>query len=328
MNVSVPPGRACSPAGAGVSELVPAGFGVHAASRSANATGSAAIRRCFSTRPPPRAETLAHALRTDDLFVEFNELGGHVRPVVFGGSPRAGLAQALAEGGFADEALDRSGERIRVFRLDEEAGDVSLYDTLVAMDVARDHGEAGGHRLEQHDPEGLLSRRRGAEDIGGLVKPRLVDVVDPAREEHVAEAVRPDEPPHLAQLRTRAAEDETQLGELRLEPGVRAEQIHRALARLDAPDEEDVRLAVLVFGERLGVRVEGDVDAVRDDSIVAREIGRDEVPRRARHGDPRVQPPHVALADDAPGPIREREAAEGMEGGDVRAPRRIKDLHR
>src|SRR2546423_7033181 len=179
MNVSVPPARGCSPAGAGVSELVPAGFGVHAASRSAKTTGSAAIRRCFSTRPPPRAETLAHAPLTDDLFVEFNELGRHMRPVVFGCPPCSGLAQTLAEGRLADEALDRSRQRIRVLRLDQETGDVSLYGTLVAVDIACDHGKAGSHRLQEHDAERLLSGRRRAEDVRGLVEPRLVHVIDP-----------------------------------------------------------------------------------------------------------------------------------------------------
>src|SRR5438094_9256024 len=107
MNVSVPPGCGCGPAGAGVSGPVPVAVGEQAASRSAKATQSAALWRCFSTRPPPRGETLAHASSTDDPFVEFNELGGDVRPVVLRGPARACLAQALPQGGLAAQLFHR-----------------------------------------------------------------------------------------------------------------------------------------------------------------------------------------------------------------------------
>src|ERR671937_421504 len=115
------------------------------------------------------------------------------------------------------------------------------------------------------------------------------------------------------------AQDEPYLGVLSLELGVCLHEVHRALARLEPPDEEDVDLPVLVLGQRSRVRVERDVDAVRDDPVVAGEVARDEVASRARHGDPCVELAHVALADHPARPVREREPAERVESGDVRA---------
>jgi len=39
------------------------------------------------------------------------------------------------------------------FGFDEKARDISLYDTLVAVDVARNDRQPGRHRLEEDDPE-------------------------------------------------------------------------------------------------------------------------------------------------------------------------------
>src|SRR5256885_10739103 len=115
---------------------------------------------------------------------------------------------------------------------------------------------------------------------------------------------------------------------LGLELGVGLHQIHRALARLEATDEQDVYLPVVVLRERLRAGVEVDVDAIWDDPVVTGEVARYEVSRSARHGDARIQLVQVAVADDAAGPVGEREAAEGVKGRDVGAPRRIEDLHR
>src|SRR5205823_6048903 len=163
MKVSVPPGLGCSPAGAGVCEPPPVAFGEHAASASAKVSKSAATRRYVTTRTTPSARTLAHALPTDDLFVEFNELRCDVGPVVLGSPPR----------------------------------------------------------------------------------PRFADA---HREAHVLDPVGAHETPQPAEERADAAEDEPDLRVLLLELGVRLHEIHRALARLEAPDEQDVDLPVRVLG--------------------------------------------------------------------------------
>src|SRR5437879_11036984 len=75
----------------------------------------------------------------DHLFVDAHELCGDVRPVEFGRAPRAGLAESYAQRGLADEPLERRRDAVGVSRLHQEARDISLYDTLVAVDVACDH---------------------------------------------------------------------------------------------------------------------------------------------------------------------------------------------
>src|SRR5258705_1474646 len=121
----------------------------------------------------------------DHLFVDADELSGDMRPVKFGGAARAGLAQSYAQSGLADEPFERGRDPVGIFRLDQEPRNISLYDTLVAMDIARHDRKACGHGLEQHDAERLLAGGRRAEDVRGLVKACLVDVVDAAREQHV-----------------------------------------------------------------------------------------------------------------------------------------------
>src|SRR5438445_154980 len=135
-------------AGAGVCEPPPVAFGEHAAGASAKVSESAATRRYVTTRTTPSARTLAHALPTDDLFVEFNELRCDVGPVVLGSPPRPRFAEALPQAGIADQPLEGVGEGLGALWLDEEAGDISLYDTLVPVDIARDDREPGRHRLE------------------------------------------------------------------------------------------------------------------------------------------------------------------------------------
>src|SRR6185503_1659144 len=134
MKVSVPPACGCSAAEPDCVAEFPFGAGVQAASRSTSAMGIAAIWR-FNTRPPPRAETLAPL--TNDFLIEFNELRRDVGRVVFRRAAGSGLAATLPQGGIAEQAFKRAGEGVGVLRLDQKAGDISLYDTLVAVDVAR-----------------------------------------------------------------------------------------------------------------------------------------------------------------------------------------------
>src|SRR5881396_3562531 len=255
----------------------------------AGSGGSRAQPSVVPRQPPPWGETLAHAPLTNDFAIEFNELRGDVGPVIFRSPSRTGLPEPLAKRGVAEQSFERSGDGIGVFRLDEEACDVSLYDTLVAVNVARHHGQPCGHRFEEHDPERLLTGGGRAEHVRRLVEARLVDVRHAAREQDVLETIYAHETAQPSKERADTAEDEPQLGVLWLEHGVRLHEVHRALARLEASDEEDVALSVLVLGEWLRARVELDVDTVRDDPVLAGEVGRDEVARCARHRDACVE---------------------------------------
>src|SRR5437660_3722480 len=181
MKVSVPPGLGCSPAGAGVCEPPPVAFGEHAASASAKVIKSAATRRYVTTRTTPSARTLAHALPTDDLFVEFNELRCDVGPVVLGSPPRPRFAEALPQAGIADQPLEGVGEGLGALWLDEEAGDISLYDTLLPVDFARDDREPGRHRIQQDAAEGFLPRGGGTEKLRRLAGTGLGHRVDRPR---------------------------------------------------------------------------------------------------------------------------------------------------
>src|SRR5438093_339458 len=96
----------------------------------------------------------------------------------------------MAGGGFAEQPFERPGDGVGVPGLDEQARDISLYDTLVAVDVARDDWQPGRHGLEEDDPEGLLAGRGSAEDVRRLVEARLVDIRHPPGEEHVLRRFR------------------------------------------------------------------------------------------------------------------------------------------
>src|SRR5439155_8337470 len=137
---------------------------------------------------------------------------------------------------------ERQREGVGIARLYEKPADISLYDTFVAVDIAGDDRKPGGHRLEEHDPERFLPCRRRAKDVRCLVKARLVRIRDAPGEEDVLEPVVTYEAPQPTEQRTDTAEDETQLGVLRFELGVRLHQIHRALAWLETADEQDVDL--------------------------------------------------------------------------------------
>jgi hypothetical protein len=60
-----------------------------------------------------------------------------MRPVVLRRSSGARVSQSLTKCRVTDEAVERAGDGVGILRLDEEPGDISLYDTLVAVDIAR-----------------------------------------------------------------------------------------------------------------------------------------------------------------------------------------------
>ena len=109
---------------------------------------------------------------------------------------------------------------------------------------------------------------------------------------------------------------------------MRLEQVEKPLARFVPTDEQHVRRPVLPARDGHGVRDARNIDPVRDDLVVAREVAVDEVARRRRHRDPAVQPLGVPAHHPAPELVRRREARVGMEGRDVHALRLAQDDER
>ncbi len=99
------------------------------------------------------------------------------------------------------------------------------------------------------------------------------------------------------------------------------EEVQEALAWLMASHEQHVGRAILPAGDRDGVGVPADVDAIGDDLVVARKEAVDEMARRSAHRDPAVQPLRMAAERAAPELVRRREAGIGVEGRDVDARR-------
>ena len=201
-------------------------------------------------------------------------------------------------------------------------------DALVAMDVGRDDRGSGGHRLEQHDPERLAAGRRRDVDVGRPVELGLLLVADPTEELDALEPARRDVPPGFPAERTGARDEEPAVAAGLAQDPVRLEQLEEALARLEPAHEEQVPRPVLPARERDGPLERVDIDAVRDDLVLAGEVAVDEVLRSAADRDPAVEPGRLALHHLAPELVRGREAAVGVERGDVHAGRQTQDDRR
>ena len=102
---------------------------------------------------------------------------------------------------------------------------------------------------------------------------------------------------------------------------MRLEQVEQSLAWLVAAHEQDVGRAVLPARDRHGRREPGDVDAVGDDLVVAREIAVDEMTRRGADGDAAMQPSCVSAQRPTAELIGRRETGVGVERRDVDARR-------
>ena len=216
---------------------------------------------------------------------------------------------------------DRRGQFLGLVRRDEQALAAAPDDALVAVDVRGHDRGAGGHRLEQHDPERFAAGRRRGEDVGGAEELRLLGVRHAAEEFDRLEAAGRDVAARLALLRPRADHQQPVLVPGPAQDAVRLEQVEQALARFVATDEQDVRRAVLPARERDGAGEARDVDAVGDDLVVAREEAVDEMARRRADRDPAVEPGRVVLHDPAADLVRRRETRVGVERGDVDAAR-------
>ena len=190
------------------------------------------------------------------------------------------------------------------------------------MDVAGHDRGAGGHRLEQDDAERLAAGRRGDVHVGRPEELGLLLVRDPAQELHARHPAREDVAARLSFLGPRPDDEEPAVAAGLAQDPVRLEQVEQALPRLVAADEQDVARAVLPAGDGHGVAEAGDIHAVRDDLVVAREEPVDEVACRGADGDPAVEAVGVAAHRPAAELVGRRPAAEGVERGDVHAVRR------
>src|SRR3989442_15978740 len=115
--------------------------------------------------------------------------------LTWGTSSAPPVARPPPGAGVGREPFEGVGAGVGIAWLHEESAQVSLYDTLVAVDVAGDDRQPGGHGVEQHDPERLLPGRWRTEDVRRLVEARLVCVRNASGEEDVVEPVRTHETP-------------------------------------------------------------------------------------------------------------------------------------
>jgi len=236
-------------------------------------------------------------------------------------SGAAGCAHLGPEPRVVQQPGDGRRQLLGLVRGDEQTLAATPDDALVAVDVRGHDRGAGGHRLEQHDPERFAAGRRRREDLRRAEELCLLGVRHAPEEFDRLETTGGHISSRLAFLRPRADHQQPVLVPGPAQDAVRLEQVEQALARLVAADEQDVGCPVLPACQRDGAGEARDVDAVGDDLVVAGEEAVDEMACRRADGDPAVQPSCVVLHDPAADLVRGREAGIGMERGDVHAAR-------
>jgi len=185
------------------------------------------------------------------------------------------------------------------------------------VDVRRDDRRSGGHRLQQDDAERFATGGRRREDIGRPEQLGLLGIGDPAEEFDRLQAACRHVAARLALLRSRADDQKPVAVAGLAEDAMCLQQVKQPLARLVPAHEEDVGGAVLPARQRDRASEGRDVDAVRDDLVVAREEAVDEVARRGTDGDAAVQSSGMAAHHPAAQFVGRGEAGVGMEGGDI-----------
>ena len=172
----------------------------------------------------------------------------------------AGGPQRLGEHRVVEHGADRRGQRVDVAGLGEQGVDTVGGHVAVAVDAAGDDRRAGGHRLDQHDPEGLAVQRRGAEHRRPAEAGELLGVADPPE---------PGDPLVVAVLGAQARTVRSVAGDpqprRRREGAERLEQHGQTLALLVAATEEDRRAGRRC---RRGRRDAVDLDAVEEDVVL------------------------------------------------------------
>src|SRR6185369_14008491 len=199
------------------------------------------------------------------------DLGGHPLPAELLGALEAGSRHRLPSLVVAEQLGQRAGDELRLAGRHEQRLAVAPDDALVAMDVAADDRCAGCHRLEQDDAEGFAPGGRGAIDVRGLEERIALLVPDPAEELDATELAGHEVAPDLLLLGPAADDEKPALAARLAQDAIGLEEVEKALARLEPADEEDVLGPVLPARDRHGALEAGDVDAVRDDLVVARE---------------------------------------------------------
>ena len=264
----------------------------------------------------------------DDEAVVVVDLRRDPRPAELLGPAQAVGRHLGREVAVGEQPLDRVGELLGVPRRHQQRLAAAPDDALVAVDVRGDDRRAGGHRLQQDDPERLAPGRRRDVDVRGLEQLVALRVRDAAQELDAAQPARGDVPPRLALLRAAADEQQPGLAAVAADDPVRLEDVEDALAGLEPPDEQHVRRPVLPARQRHGPPEAVEVDAVRDHLVVAREVAVDEVPRGRGHRDPAVEALGVALHRPAAELVRGRPAAIRVERAHVDALRLAQDHER
>ncbi len=278
-------------------------------------------RRLRDGRPEVLRERATGGEPADDEAVVVLDLGGHPRPAEFLGPRPAGRAHVGAKVRVRQQPADRLGQLLRLVRRDEQPFAAATDDALVAMDVRGDDRRAGGHRLEEDDPERLAAGRGRREDVGRPEQLDLFGVGHASEELDALQATGRDVPARLAFLRPRADDEQPVLVAGPAQDPVRLEEVEETLARLVAPDEQDVGRPVLPAREGDGTRVARRVDAVGDDLVVAGEEAVDEMAGGGADRDPSVEPCGVATHHPAAKLVRRREAGVGVERRNVDAAR-------
>ena len=253
-----------------------------------------------------RGEAAALSL-VEEAFVVGEDVLGDVGPIELVDAHPSTLGEAVPETGVQDEGAQGLAEGAFIARADEEGFLAVGDDVGESGDVGGDDGEAGGHGFGEDDAEAFVAGVGGAENIGGVEVAKLLLLRDEAGEDNIGEAGFLDGRLVATAVATFAHDDEPDVGILALEAGVGAEEVLEAFALFEAPEEEDVDLAIAVAGVGRGIGgVVGDVDAVGDDGEGGGEVALDQLRGGGGDGDAPVQAGEPAL-DEA--------AAVGVEAG-------------
>src|SRR4051794_3644768 len=116
----------------------------------------------------------------DRLLVDLDVALGQAVQREVGDAGRARVHEPVAQIVRIQEPAEPGPQRVGVVGRDEPCVLVVTGHVAVARDVRREHARARGHRLEQHDAEGLLTGGRGAEDRRAGEVGQLLLLGDPA----------------------------------------------------------------------------------------------------------------------------------------------------
>ena len=226
------------------------------------------------------------------------------------GSGVSGSHQPRRLGGAREHPVDCAGQLARVSRRHQQRVPARSCHIAVAGEVAGHHRGARGHRLQQHDAEGLSPQGRSAEHVGPLEPGDLLAVGDGAEPLDACIARRPG--PQRGRVRTGARNPQPHRRRERCE---RVEQHAETLAGLVAANEKDRRTG---GAHRLGDPVGSQLHAVVEQVVASAQNFASRVAGGGRDRHPQVE----AVGEEAGGPGEDlvREEATGrVEGADERS---------